>query len=114
MWKVGAKAQIRTRVRVYTPRGTANAKVNDEGKQAHHHCHHHHRCRRYQPHWRCGASFGLQMGPVGPRKADSEMASLFLPLGRRNGMGDAWVAKAPSTVGAVVYAFVGKIVLRVP
>jgi hypothetical protein len=56
------------------------------------------------------------MGPVGPwrQKADSEMAGPFLPLLRWGAMRGAWDARAPSSAGAIAYAFVGRIASRVP
>lgn len=53
------------------------------------------------------------MGPRG-QKADSEMASPFLPPVRWGEMIDAWNGRAPSSAGAIVYAFVGRIASRVP
>ncbi len=126
---VEAKARVRMSVRVLVlVHGTipsANAKVKNKDelpahRHCHCHCHHRHRrrcCQCYQPHcWR-GASYGLKMGPAGPRRqqGDLGMASPFLPLlGRWSGMGEAWRGRAPSSVGADACACVGQIELRVP
>jgi len=67
---------------VYATTGTANAKSNDEGKLAQHHCHATTIAADATSHTAIAVQdYGLQMGLIGPRrqKTDLEVASLSSP-----------------------------------